>query len=91
MACAVPCVVTDVGDSALMVGDTGRVVPPRDPNALAAAVLDLLGLGDEALAALGQRARARVEAQFALPAVAARYEQLYAEVLAGRSPERARG
>jgi glycosyltransferase involved in cell wall biosynthesis len=91
MACAVPCVVTDVGDSALMVGDTGRVVPPRDPNALASAVLDLLGLGDEALAALGQRARARVEAQFALPAVAARYEQLYAEVLAGRDRERARG
>jgi glycosyltransferase involved in cell wall biosynthesis len=42
MACGVPCVVTDVGDSALIVGDKGKVVPARNPAALKAAIDEVL-------------------------------------------------
>lgn len=78
MACGVPCVVTDVGDSARLVGDTGSVVAPRDPSALAAAVGALLDLDASAREALGDRARERVEREYSLDAVVGLYERLYA-------------
>jgi glycosyltransferase involved in cell wall biosynthesis len=77
MACGVPCVVTDVGDSRLIVGDSGLAVPPRDPTALAAAILTLLAEGQQQLARRGNAARARIAGHFALPAIAARYADLY--------------
>jgi glycosyltransferase involved in cell wall biosynthesis len=42
MACGVPCVVTDVGDSAFLVGECGMVVPPHDSVALAQALDEML-------------------------------------------------
>lgn len=63
MACGVPCVVTDVGDSAYVVGDTGIVVSPRDPDALAGGMKNLL---DSDLTALGLKARQRVVENFNL-------------------------
>ena len=42
MACGVPCAVTDVGDSAWIVGDKGIVVPPKNPEALKTAIDELI-------------------------------------------------
>jgi glycosyltransferase involved in cell wall biosynthesis len=81
MACGVPCVATDVGDSALVVGETGRIVPPRHPSALANAWQELIDMGAERRQALGMLARQRVVKKFSLDAIASQYETLYTEML----------
>ncbi len=89
MACAVPCVVTDVGDAAWIVGDnTGRIVPPRDPGTLAGAWAEMIELGAEGRAAMGRAAHSRVSELFPLKSVVHRYEALYEAVLAERTLER---
>lgn len=80
MACGVPCVVTDVGDSALLVGEFGRVVPVNDPSALSRACAELLG-SQEARQTLGEGARWRIEQCFSIASMTARYEQLYEELM----------
>lgn len=77
MACGTPCVVTDVGDSALIVGDTGIVVPPKDPDALARAWRELIEIGKDKRQKLGDNARLRIKNNFSLPSVVKRYEELY--------------
>ena len=82
MSCAVPCVVTDVGDSAWIVGNTGRVVPPRDPNSLFKAWEELIDIGSQGREILGKAARARIIECFSLNFVVAQYEGLYESMLA---------
>jgi len=83
MACGTPCVVTDVGDSALIVDDTGSVVAPGDPDALAEAWRKLIEAGPEVRRRLGMAARRRVQQHFALPAIVERYQTIYAQLAAG--------
>jgi glycosyltransferase involved in cell wall biosynthesis len=80
MACAVPCVATDVGDSQVIVHDTGRVVPPGDPVAFARACGDLLGMSAQQRRQLGWAARERVKALFSIDGVVRQYESLYKEL-----------
>jgi glycosyltransferase involved in cell wall biosynthesis len=77
MACGVPCVVTDVGDSGWLVGDTGLVVPPKNPEALAAAWQTIVELTPTQRQALGDAARQRVIEHFSLDTIVHRYEHLY--------------
>jgi glycosyltransferase involved in cell wall biosynthesis len=83
MACGVPCVVTDVGESAHVVADTGLLVQPRDPAAMAAAIGQLIEAGPERRLRLGAAARQRIENEFPLSAVVRRYGDLYENVLSG--------
>lgn len=80
MACGVPCVATNSGDSAAIIGDTGEIVPPSEPPALAAAWLRILDLGSSERRALGLRARDRILRNYDLDRIVARYEQLYDEI-----------
>jgi glycosyltransferase involved in cell wall biosynthesis len=80
MACGVPCVATDAGDSRHIVANTGLIAPVREPAALAASILALLGMPPGRRSALGTMARARVESHFGLAAVARQYEAIYEEI-----------
>ena len=84
MAVGVPCVATDVGDSAYIIGDCGVVVKPRDPKALASGIESLLALSISEREALGRQARVHIEKNFALAAIVARYATLYEELIFDR-------
>lgn len=77
MACGVPCVVTDVGDSAEIVGESGRVVQTGDMQGLAQHVVELLRLPPEKKSVLGQQARGRVETHYEIGSVTRLYEHFY--------------
>lgn len=81
MASGVPCVVTDVGDSALIVGESGIIVPPADPSALSEACLKLMEMSEAERKAMGSKARKRVEVHYSVEGVVSRYEELYMDVL----------
>lgn len=88
MACGTPCVTTDVGDAAAIVGETGWVVPPCDPAALA----DALGAALTELQAPDrwparqQRARSRVADAFSIEAMVGRYHAVWGEAKEADSP-----
>ncbi|MFH1742029.1 MAG: glycosyltransferase, partial [bacterium] len=80
MGCCIPCVVTDVGDSAAIVGDSGKVVPSRDPTRLANAIIEFIEMDAEEREKLGRLARARIRKCYPLKKIACLYERLYLDV-----------
>lgn len=82
MACGTPCVTTDVGDAALIVGETGWVVPPRDSRALAEALGDAISQWPDQRAwqARKRACRERIAAQFSLDAMVSAYRKVWADV-----------
>ena len=84
MACGLPAVATDVGDAKLIVGDTGFVVPPESPDALAAAIRTLAAESATARAERASRARARIVENFAMRQAIHRYLDLYGSLGSSR-------
>lgn len=81
MAMGLPCVVTDVGDAAMLVADTGVVVTKGDPTALALGLAKLLAMPTEARQQLGRMAKARVLAEFSMARCTAQFEALYQDIM----------
>jgi glycosyltransferase involved in cell wall biosynthesis len=83
MACGTPCVVTDVGDAANIVGETGWVAQPRDATALANAIeAALIECTPAARAERAALCRARVVQEFSLAKMGADYAALWSEAAA---------
>jgi glycosyltransferase involved in cell wall biosynthesis len=77
MACELPCIVTDVGDSAYIVGSYGFVVPPQNSEKLAQAILDFNALSGEEKTKMGIQARERVMNEFEIKEVVRGFEERY--------------
>jgi glycosyltransferase involved in cell wall biosynthesis len=81
MCVGLPCVTTDVGDAALMVGEHGSVVPHSNPEKLAAALQAMLDLSPQERINIGQSLRQRIQDHYSIANVQQAYETLYHEVV----------
>jgi len=79
MACGVPAVATDVGESRLIVEDASRIVPAGDASLLADAVGSVLAMTDEQRLALGIRDRTRIVEKFSARSMVAKYLETWTE------------
>ena len=77
MACEVTCVVTNVGDSSILLEENGKVVPPNDSTALANAILSLLELTIEERSKIGSCARKRIVENYSIDKISECYCNLY--------------
>ena len=77
MACGVPCVGTDVGDTDALLNETGGVVPCRDPQALVAAWERFLAMTPEQRQQVGANGRATIRSRYSLDRMVTAFEDLY--------------
>jgi glycosyltransferase involved in cell wall biosynthesis len=82
MATGVPCIATDVGDCAWMIGDRDLIVPPNDPDALAAALSRLVAMPRAERSRVGDRGRQRITDELGIERMVSSYERLYGELVA---------
>lgn len=81
MACGLPCVVSDVGDSRWLIGECGVVVPSQNPAALAEGIIRCLADDRDEL---GRKARARIIENFSTQKLATLTEQAIVSLAGSR-------
>ncbi len=81
MACGIPCIVTDTGDSELLVGETGITVQRSNPDALANAIISLAGNSKSYRNEMGIKARQRIIDNFNLTKMIQGYSDLYQNII----------
>lgn len=81
MACGVPCVVTDVGDSAFIAGECGRIVPPESPEEMATAWEDMV---QRDRAEVGRRSRSRILENFSVDQLLLNTGEVYSRMIADK-------
>lgn len=79
MASGLPCISTDVGDASYIVQELGSIVPPRNSDALAQAILKYLHLSTAEKQNLKQATRQRVEQHFSIETVSQQYMQVWSQ------------
>lgn len=81
MACGVPCVATNVGETAQIIGEAGIVVPIKNAPELAEGIAHFVEAAPQARAQFSRAARQRIEDNFSLQSVTRRYEEIYQTVI----------
>jgi glycosyltransferase involved in cell wall biosynthesis len=79
-ACGVPAITTDVGDAALIVGQSGLVVPAADEIALSEAMRRMLSMTPSERHAMGLQARDHIVGRYDLSLIAMAYDACYAQL-----------
>jgi len=80
MACQLPCVVTDAGDSSYIVDNTGIIVPIKDSKELSKGIYNMIQLPKKDRLELGVKARNRIEENFDIKVVTEMFEEQYKKI-----------
>lgn len=88
MACGTPCVATDVGDAAQLIGSLGEIVPAREPEALKRGILMLLDRLESDKANLKKEVEQRIINQFSVAKLVSRTVDTLNEVLARKNTDK---
>lgn len=80
MACGVPCIATDVGDTALLINKTGQILQDVTPSSLAFAWQEWINAGEIWRKEQGKLARQRIRKHYAIQDICAQYQDIYASL-----------